>query len=143
MTLVKPNNTLHKRGNMNIQKLLLLTFSLIMLVSCGQQEATEDDLSLAAEAAITALGGTSDEQSGASYSLNRNPQTFEKLINLLSPSPQLYAQSSCGQRAVQQVCDSGVKRADYLECDLPNSNRSLDGYVILLLIVLLMKWENL
>ncbi len=107
--------------------------ALLLLSACAKKKADSSDsineLGASVESGMTAVQSAADEQSGESFADNR--KTFETYAyqakNLLLPE----AWASVCSRAVIDPCVAGVKQETYSACQLPYSNRSMDGVVTL------------
>lgn len=115
-----------------MKKNLALVLLVMLSVSCGKLEElaqVDADTAIAdsVEAAITSLGAISDEQSEEDLSAYKKSQ-INKVLDLLNPMKSAYA-ATCSGRAAGQFCSGGEKNITYSDCDIYNSNQTLNGNV--------------
>ena len=99
----------------------------VLLMGCGEKNEDQLDqaFELSAESGITALSAVADDQDGSSYaSLNLRHRSVADIL-----MPKAYA-ATCS-RAVLESCSSGVKSANYSDCDISGTLLSLNGNVTL------------
>lgn len=120
---------------MKFAKWVVLIGSFLMTAACieKKQQAADydsiDELQASVESGITAVSGTADEQSNASFADNRRTFTTYALKAKNEIWPEAWA-AACG-RAVSSSCNAGTKEEIYNNCSLPFSFLTMNGLVTL------------
>lgn len=116
----------------------VLTMS-IVISACGRQPLQDneglgamvvDPVEASVESGLTMISAVADEESGSSLALKTNAEEMRpNYVQLLLVGEKAYA-ASCW-RPYYSPCVDGLKTADYDNCGIPNTSRTVDGQAAL------------